>query len=156
MAERNILLAEDDPAHAELIRRAIGQVDRSCRVDVVRDGVEAIDHLFATGTRAEREQKEMPDLILLDLRMPKMDGLQVLQVLRRVRSGGSMRPPPVVVLTSSKQETDIVEAYNLGAHSYIQKPSGFPELVSAVQQIVQYWLGLNTSAPTRRHEVPGG
>lgn len=154
MAESTILLAEDDPAHAALIRRAIERVDSSCKIDVVGNGIEAIDYLFAAGSHTDRNADDVPDLILLDLKMPKMDGLQLMQVLRRVRFPNGRRLPPVVVLTSSKQETDVVKAYNLGAHSYIQKPSGFSGMVDAVRQIVQYWLGLNTSPPVRPSEAP--
>jgi two-component system response regulator len=155
MVKGSILVAEDNVDHAELIRRAIERVDCSCRTDVVRDGAEAIDYLFATGDYADRDPRQTPDLILLDLKMPKMGGLQVLQVLRRVRSRGSDRLPPVVVLTSSKQERDLISAYDLGAHSYIEKPTEFTDLVSAVRQVVEYWLGLNRSPPKRPHEAPG-
>jgi two-component system response regulator len=108
-----------------------------------------IDYLFRTGVYAGREPDESADLLLLDLKMPKMDGLQVLQVLRRVRSLDRSKLPPVVILTSSRQDKDIVRAYRLGAHSYIQKPTSFVELVEAVRRIVEYWLGLNKSAPAR-------
>ena len=154
MSDKTILLAEDDPAHAALIREAIEQADGSCKIDVVNDGVEAIDYLFATGSHADRDAGQMPDLILLDLRMPKMDGLQVLQVLQRVRfSDNYTRLPPVVVFTCSKHEMDLVDAYRLGARSYVRKPMGFSKLVEAVRQIVGYWLGLNESPPMRRHET---
>jgi len=147
MADKTILLAEDDPAHAALIRQAIQQADNSCQIDVVHDGVQVIDYLFATGSCADRASSQMPDLILLDLKMPKMDGLQVLQVLQRVRFTDHTRLPPVVVFTCSKHETDLVDAYRLGARSYIRKPMGFAKLVEAVQQIVGYWLRLNESPP---------
>jgi two-component system response regulator len=147
-------LAEDDPAHAALIRQAIQRADSSCQIDVVNNGVEAIDYLFATGSRADRDASQMPDLILLDLKMPRMDGLQVLQVLQRVRfNDNHTRLPPVVVFTYSKHEMDLVDAYRLGARSYVRKPMGSPKLVEAVQQIVGYWLGLNESPPMRRHET---
>jgi two-component system response regulator len=147
-------LAEDDPAHAALIRQAIQRADSSCQIDVVNNGVEAIDYLFATGSRADRDASQMPDLILLDLKMPRMDGLQVLQVLQRVRfNDNHTRLPPVVVFTCSKHEMDLVDAYRLGARSYVRKPMGSPKLVEAVQQIVGYWLGLNESPPMRRHET---
>jgi two-component system, response regulator len=152
MDDKTILLAEDDPAHAALIRQAIERVDCSCRADVVSNGLEVIDYLFATGSHADRDSSRMPDLIMLDLKMPKMDGLQVLQVLRRVHWDDHSRLPPVIILTSSKHQKDILDAYNLGAHSYIQKPIGFSKLVEAVRQIVEYWLGLNQYPPTRQHE----
>ena len=153
MTDKTILLAEDDPAHVALIREAIRQADSSCQVNVVNDGVEAIDYLFATGSHADRDASQMPDLILLDLRMPRMDGLQVLQVLQRVRFTDRTRLPPVVVFTCSKHEMDIVEAYRRGARSYVRKPMGFSKLVEAVQQIIGYWLRLNESPPMRRHET---
>ena len=154
MTDKNILLAEDDPAHAALICEAIRQTDSSCKIDVVNNGVEVINYLFATGSHADRDASQMPDLILLDLRMPKMDGLQVLQVLQRVRfNDNRTRLPPVVVFTCSKHEMDLVDAYRLGARSYVRKPMGFSKLVEAVRQIVGYWLGLNESPPMRRHET---
>jgi two-component system, response regulator len=153
MSDKIILLAEDDSAHTALIREAIQQADSSCKIDVVNDGVEVIDYLFATGSRADRDASRMPDLILLDLRMPRMDGLQVLQVLQRVRFADRTRLPPVVVFTCSKHETDLVDAYRLGARSYVRKPMGFSKLVEAVREIVGYWLRLNESPPMRRHET---
>ena len=145
MGGKRILLAEDDPSHAMLIQRAIQKVDSTCDVAVVCDGVEAIDYLFATGEHADRDASEMPHLILLDLRMPRMDGMQVLQVLKRVRFEGGRRMPPVVILTSSENDADVVEAYTRGAHSYICKPTAFAELVEAIRRVVEYWLGLNVS-----------
>jgi len=140
---RTILLAEDDPAHAHLIERALKEVDQECLLDVVDDGAEVIDYLFATGKHRGRDTRQVPNLILLDLKMPKMDGLQVLQVLRRVRSDQTTRLPPIVVLTSSTNQTDIAEAYRLGAYSYICKPLDFGSWVESMRQIVTYWLDLN-------------
>lgn len=140
---RKILLAEDDPAHARLIERALKEVDQECLLEVVGDGAEAIDYLFATGEYRGRDTRQTPNLILLDLKMPKMDGLQVLQVLRRVRSDQTARLPPIVVLTSSTNRTDIAEAYRLGAYSYICKPLDFGSWVGAMRQIITYWLDLN-------------
>jgi two-component system response regulator len=151
----SILVVEDDASHAQLIRRAIQRVDPSCRIDITNDGVEAIEYLFGTGPHLNRSPADIPDLILLDLKMPRMGGLQVLQVLRRARPGGQGHSPPVVVLTSSAYEQDIVSAYNLGAHSYIQKPAGFDELVESVRRIVDYWIGLNTAPPKRPIETAG-
>lgn len=151
MRRRTILLAEDDPAHVGLITRAIDRAGCPCETEVVTNGLEAIEYLFATGPYADRDPQQVPDLFLLDLKMPKMDGLQVLQVLRRVRCSDSTRLPPAVILTSSEQDVDILRAYRLGAHSYICKPVGFSELVSTVKTVVEYWLGLNESPPLRRH-----
>ncbi len=147
MSEKTILLAEDDAAQVLLFRHALAQNDFPYELDVVRDGVELIDYLFFTGEYRGRQPQKMPDLILLDLKMPRMDGLQVLQVLRRVRSDGQVRFPPIVVLTCSDDDQDISDAYRWGAQSYIRKPSSFQELVKAVRETVQYWLGLNRPVP---------
>ena len=140
-------------AHTELILRAIEQVDPSCKTDVVSDGVETLEYLFGIGSHAGLHPEDIPDLILLDLKMPRMDGLEVLQVLRRVRNHGLVRFIPVVMLTSSKDEMVMLQAYRLGANSYIEKPNDFAGLVEAVRHAVQYWLGLNISPPVRSHEV---
>ncbi|MBN1590823.1 MAG: response regulator [Pirellulales bacterium] len=147
MIEKTVLLAEDDPSHEALLRRVVSASSIPCRLDVVHDGIEVIEYLFATGRFADRDAKQIPNLILLDLKMPRMDGLQVLQVLRRVRGGDYTRFAPVVVLTSSESDQDIVEAYRLGAQSYICKPLDFPAFSSAVTETLQYWLGLNAPAP---------
>jgi two-component system response regulator len=138
-----ILLAEDDPNDEDLIRLALREADCECSLEVVHDGVEVIDYLFATGAYSQRDASRMPQLLLLDLKMPRMNGLQVLQVLRRVRLDDHTKLPPVVTLTSSNEEHDINEAYRWGAHSYIRKPVDFHEFSRAVNQIVNYWLGLN-------------
>lgn len=151
MAEKLILLAEDDPGHEELFRRAVAQSGVDCRMDVVRDGVEAIDYLFCTGSYSDRDAAEMPHLILLDLKMPKMNGIQVLQVLYRVRGDDRSRFPPVVVLTSSKLDEDISDAYRYGAQSYICKPLGHGDFAKAVRDTLQYWLGLNRPVPAHRY-----
>ncbi len=149
--EKVILLAEDDPQHVALFKVAVRKSGMACRVDVVCDGAEAIDYLFGVGQYKDRDTREMPNLILLDLKMPKIDGIQVLQILRRVRSDDSLRFPPVVVLTSSDLDDDITEAYRLGAQSYIRKPLSYEEFTSAVRETLQYWLGLNRAAPAHRH-----
>ncbi len=115
-------------------------------VVVARDGAEALDFLFSTGRYAEREPYAMPDLILLDLKLPKIDGLGV---LRRMRASENTRLTPVVVLTSSREERDIIESYDLGANSYIRKPVDFEQFTRAVGQIKLYWLDLNEPPPTR-------
>lgn len=156
--DKLILLAEDDVAHQKLFRHALEQSGVDCRLEVVQDGVELIDFLFGTGQYKGRDPRLMPDLILLDLKMPRMDGLQVLQVLRRVRDE-QFRLPPVVVLTCSDHEQDIVDAYRWGARSYIRKPVSFPEFVEAVRETAQYWLGLNRPPPRWRygmHLAPQG
>jgi two-component system, response regulator len=149
--EKVVLLAEDDRTHELLFRRAVMQSSIACRVDVVHDGSEAIDYLFATGAYSFRDPHDLPDLILLDLKMPKMNGIQVLKVLRRVRWDDRTRVPPVVVLTGSDDDRDILEAYHWGAQSYILKPMNFPEFARAVRETLEYWLGLNRALP--RHRV---
>ena len=150
MGKKVILLAEDDPSHEALFRRAMTDGGFTCQVDVVRDGTEVINYLFATGEYAGRDAQELPALILLDLRMPKMGGLQVLQVLRRVRGEDTLRFPPVVVLTSSSMDNDIAEAYRLGAQSYICKPTDYRTFARAVCETLHYWLDLNHPAPIRQ------
>jgi two-component system, response regulator len=151
MNGRTILLAEDDASHVALFRRALASSGVQCQVDVVQDGAEAIDYLFGLGEYTHRDSKQLPDLILLDLKMPRMDGIQVLKVLRRVRGDDRMRMPPVVVLTSSDLENDIEDAYRWGAQSYIRKPLVYTEFADAVRNTVQYWLGLNRPAPRFRN-----
>ena len=151
MKEKTIVLAEDDAGQEKLFRHALMQSDLPCHLEVVHDGVELIEFLFCTGQYKGRSPQEVPDLILLDLKMPRMDGLQVLQVLRRVRGDGQPRFPPIVVLTCSDDEQDITDAYRWGAQSYIRKPVSFPELVHAVRETTQYWLSLNQPVPPGRH-----
>ncbi|MGA2033395.1 MAG: response regulator [Thermoguttaceae bacterium] len=148
MTEKAILLAEDDPMQVTLFLRAMEQSGTRCRVDVVRDGAEVIDFLFCLGKY--KSGRQMPDLLLLDLKMPKMDGLQVLQVMRRVRGEERGRFPPVVVLTSSDLDDDIVEAYRWGAQSYIRKPLDFEAFCTVVRETLHYWLGLNQPLPALR------
>jgi two-component system, response regulator len=148
--EKTILLAEDDPGQERLFRHALGQCGVECRLEVVHDGVELIEYLFGTGPYKGRPTEEMPDLILLDLKMPRMDGLQVLQVLRRVRGDGHPRFPPIVVLTYSEDDQDIADAYRWGAQSFIRKPVSLQELIQAVRETTQYWLGLNQPLPPVR------
>ena len=111
----------------------------------MRNGVEAIDYLLSVGEYADRKPVVMPDLILLDLNMPEMDGRQVLQVLLRARTQDRINLPPVVVLTSSDEDTEITDAYNLGAQSFVRKPVQHGRFMEAVQQTTSYWLGLHES-----------
>ena len=149
MSEKTILLADDDPGHVALFRRALAQSGVPCRIDVVHDGVEAIEYLFQTGRYRDRTPTGMPALILLDLKMPQMDGRQVLQILRRVRGEDRNRFPPIVVLTSSEDHNDIADAYRLGAQSYIHKPMEFTQFAQTVRETIHYWLGLNQPAPSQ-------
>ena len=148
--EKVVLLAEDDRSHETLFRRAMSQSPIPCHLDVVRDGTEVIDYLFATGQYAHRNAHDLPDLILLDLKMPTMNGIQVLKVLRRVRWDDHTRVPPIVVLTGSDDDRDILESYHWGAQSYILKPMSFPEFSHAVRETLEYWLGLNRPQPRQR------
>jgi two-component system response regulator len=145
MEEKIILLVEDNPDDVLLIARALKKNWVKNEVVVARDGVEALDYLFGTGIYAGRDTTVMPQLILLDLRLPKIDGLEV---LKRVRGDGRTKLVPVVVLTSSRDDQDLVEGYGLHANSYVRKPIGFEKFVEAVRQLKLYWLNLNEPPPT--------
>lgn len=140
MKNKIVLLVEDNPDDEELTRLAFDECRLANKLVVVRDGQEALDYLFATGKYSDRDIREVPQLILLDLKLPKVDGLEVLQ---RVRTDDRTKLLPVVILTSSKEEQDLVESYSLGASSYIQKPVDYLQFVEAVRQIGMYWLVLN-------------
>ena len=135
-----ILLVEDNPNDVELTLHAIRKNHISNRIHVVRDGAEALEFIFCTGAYAERNIQETPKVILLDLKLPKVDGLEVLQ---RIKADPRTRATPVVVLTSSREERDVVESYRLGVNSYIVKPVDFKKFTEAVQQMGLYWLLLN-------------
>lgn len=145
MSERVILLVEDNPSDEELTLRALRKSNILNRVVVVRDGAEALDWLFRQGTYAQRSQDEVPQVVLLDLKLPKIDGLEV---LRAVRADPRTKLLPVVVLTSSIQEQDVVTSYGLGANSYVRKPVDFTQFVDAVRQLGLYWLVINQPVPT--------
>jgi two-component system response regulator len=144
--DKAILLVEDNPDDELLTLRALRREVAPSQVVVARDGAEALDYLFATGSYSDREPSDLPDLVLLDLKLPKIDGLGV---LRRLRANESTRLLPVVILTSSREERDIVESYSLGANSYVRKPVGFEQFTRAVEQLKLYWLSLNEAPPTR-------
>jgi CheY-like chemotaxis protein len=135
-----ILLVEDNPQDLELAQRALRKYNLANRILVARDGAEALDFIFCEGTHADRRIEHTPKVILLDLKLPKVDGLEV---LRRVKSDPRTRAIPVVVLTSSKEQSDVVESYHYGANSYIVKPVDFEGFAAAVQQLGLYWLLLN-------------
>ncbi|HUL30036.1 MAG TPA: response regulator [Thermodesulfobacteriota bacterium] len=138
--EVEILLAEDNPNDVELTLRALKKNNLTNRVHVVKDGAEALEYVFATGAYASRDINNHPRIILLDLKLPKVDGLEV---LRRIKSDERTKVIPVVILTSSKEEKDLVESYKLGANSYITKPVDFESFVKAVAELGLYWLLLN-------------
>ena len=147
MLSRPILLVEDNSDDEALTLRALKKNNIQNEVVVAHDGVEALDYLFGTGAHSGRDLDRMPQLILLDLKLPKLDGLQVLQ---KLRADARTRLLPVVILTSSKEQQDLIEGYRLGANSYVRKPVDFVQFMEAVRQLGLYWLILNESAPSSR------
>ena len=135
-----ILLVEDNPQDLELALRALTKANVSNRIQVARDGVEAVDFIFGEGQYAGRKLIDGPKLILLDLKLPKLDGLEV---LKRIKGDARTKCIPVVVLTSSKEQKDVVESYHLGVNSYIVKPVNFERFADAVRDLGYYWLLLN-------------
>ncbi len=139
-----ILLVEDNPDDIELTIRAFAKSKIANQLVVTRDGEEALEYLFASGRYANRDAGAMPEVVLLDLKLPKLDGLDV---LRRLRADERTRRLPVVILTSSNEEQDIVRGYNLGANSFVRKPVDFARFATAAQQLGLYWLVLNEAPP---------
>jgi two-component system response regulator len=144
MTEKTILLVEDNPDDELLTLRALRKNKILNEVTVVRDGAEALDYLFGVGEYAGRDTREMPQVVLLDLKLPKLDGLEV---LRRLRAEELTRRLPVVVLTSSDEEQDILASYDLGANSYVRKPVEFHQFIDALGQLGLYSLVLNQPPP---------
>ncbi len=140
MKPKSILLVEDNPDDEALTLRALKTNNLANNVVVARDGVEALDYLFATGAYVGRDTNDMPEVTLLDLKLPKVDGLEV---LKRLRADDRTRLLPVVILTSSTEEQDLIRSYSLGANSYIAKPVDFLQFTEAVKQLGLYWLLLN-------------
>jgi len=138
--DKDILLVEDNPDDVELTRIAFSEAQLDSRLEVVRDGVEALDYLFARGAHAGRDPAKLPSIVLLDLNLPKVDGREVLQA---IRGNEATRSLPVVVLTTSTEPFDVDASYALGANSYIRKPVDFEQFVWAVKQVGLYWLVLN-------------
>jgi CheY-like chemotaxis protein len=145
MFKKIILLIEDNADDEVLTIRALKKNNVTNDLVVARDGVEALDFIFGTGAYAHRASVVLPGLVLLDLKLPKIDGLEV---LRRIRADERTRRMPVTVLTSSKEEQDIIKSYNLGANSYIRKPVDFSQFTDAVRQLGMYWLMLNEAPPS--------
>jgi two-component system response regulator len=135
-----ILLVEDSEDDVDLTLRALARQNIANEVEVVRDGAEALDFLFARGSYAGRDPRDLPQLVLLDINLPKLSGIQV---LRRMRENQVTRMVPVVMLTTSEQDEDVVESYSSGANSYVQKPIDFEEFTEAVKQLGVYWLLVN-------------
>jgi len=144
MKDKVILLVEDNPRDEALTLRALKKSNIVNDVVVARDGVEALDYLFGTGAYDGREMTLMPQVVLLDLKLPKVDGLEV---LRRMRADGRTKRLPVVVFTSSSEEEDMLSSYSLGANSYVRKPVEFEQFLEATKQLGLYWLMLNEAPP---------
>jgi two-component system, response regulator len=147
MENRSILLVEDNPDDEALTLRALKKNNIKNEVVVAHDGAEALDYLFGTGKYAGRNTDVLPQLVLLDLKLPKVEGLEV---LRRVRADKRTRLLPVVILTSSNEEQDRIDGYGLGANSYVRKPVDFTQFMEAALQLGLYWLILNEAPPARR------
>ncbi|MCM3869742.1 MAG: response regulator [Pyrinomonadaceae bacterium] len=143
MERKVILLVEDNARDEALTLRALKKCNIANDVIVVRDGVEAIDYFFGTGQSSERDTSVMPQLVLLDLKLPKVDGLEV---LRQIRADERTKRLPVVVFTSSSEEEDMIKSYDLGANSYVRKPVDFEQFLEATRQLGMYWLVLNEVA----------
>jgi two-component system, response regulator len=144
MEEKMILLVEDNPDDEDLTLRALRKNKILNNVAVAHDGAEALDFLFGTGAYANRDTTILPEVVLLDLNLPKISGLEV---LRRVRENEATRLLPIVILTSSREERDLIQGYSLGANSYVRKPVDFTQFVEAVRQLGLYWLVLNEAPP---------
>lgn len=146
MSEKCILLVEDNPDDEALTVRALRKNNVKNAIVVARDGVEALDYLFATGAFEGNDESHLPQVVLLDLNLPKVSGLEVLQ---KIRADERTRLLPIVVLTSSKEDKDVIESYRLGANSYVRKPVNFDEFIEAARQLGLYWLLLNEVPPSQ-------
>ena len=147
MTNKIILLVEDNPDDVALTERALRKNNVANQVVVARDGVEALEYLFGTGKYAGRDTSVMPQVILLDLNLPRLTGHEVLQ---RIRADERTRLLPIVILTTSDEERDLVESYSNGANSYVRKPVDFDQFAEAVRQLGLYWLVLNSAPPQSR------
>ena len=147
MEDKMILIVEDNPDDEALTIRALKKNNIGNRLVVVRDGVEALDFLFCTGAYSNRDPNDLPQTILLDLKLPKVDGLEV---LKRIRADERTSLLPVVILTSSNEERDLLQSYKNGANSYVRKPVDFNEFLDAARQLGLYWLVLNEAPPLQK------
>ena len=147
MEDKMILIVEDNPDDEALTIRALKKNNIGNRLVVVRDGVEALEFLFCTGAYSNRDPNDLPQTILLDLKLPKVDGLEV---LKRLRADERTSLLPIVILTSSNEERDIVQSYKNGANSYVRKPVDFNEFLDAARQLGLYWLVINEAPPLQR------
>jgi len=146
MESRTILLVEDNPDDEELTRKALKEANIANEIVVVGTGIEALDYLFGTGAYADRDLSRLPQLILLDLKLPKLSGLQVLE---RLRADPRTNLIPVVILTTSSEEEDVIASYQLGANSYVRKPVDFDQFTDAIRHVGLYWLLINQPPPTK-------
>lgn len=146
MADKIILLVEDNPDDAELTIRALKKSNVVNRIVLTKDGAEALDYLFATGSYAGRDVRDQPAVVLLDLKLPKLDGHEV---LKRIRSDDRSKFIPVVILTSSTEEQDLVRSYSQGANSFIRKPVDFVQFAESARQLGLYWLVLNETVSSK-------
>jgi two-component system response regulator len=151
MNPKIILLVEDNPSDIELTKRAFNKSRIANEIIITEDGQEALDYLFARGQYINRDARNLPALVLLDLNLPSVDGLAV---LRQIRTEPLTSRLPVVILTTSKEEQDVAQSYDLGANSYIRKPVDFSQFAQAVEQMGLYWLVLNEPAPPRIEHKP--
>ena len=140
MKERKILLVEDRQDDIDLTLRSLKENKITNTVDVVRDGAEALDYIFAKGAYSLRNIEDLPSVILLDIKLPKIDGIEV---LKRLRADERTKPLPVVILTSSREESDLINGYKFGCNSYVRKPIEFEEFSKAIKELGLYWLLLN-------------
>jgi two-component system response regulator len=146
LSKTTVLLVEDNDDDIQLTKRAFNKHHIANELHVMTDGQQAVDFLFAAGQYAQRDPEDLPHVVLLDLKLPRLDGLEV---LRRIRENPRTRYLPVVVLTSSNEERDLVESYRLGANSYVRKPVDFEQFALAAQQLGLYWMVLNIAAQNR-------
>ena len=144
MKDKVILLVEDNPDDVELTKMAFEKINIANKVIVAKDGVEALDYLFGTGIYTDRDIKDLPVVVLLDLKLPKIDGLEV---LKRIRQNKTTKLIPIVILTSSAEQEDLINGYSLGANSYIRKPVEFDQFVESMRYLGLYWLVWNEPPP---------